>query len=527
MTTSNHTSIPSIPATPLSGNSGRRESMLLAALLYAFTIFWISQLGYSQYFPDTEEVASASGLWRIAFTVATIASACIITWKSKLALHHLMECHLLAALLSLFGMGIMFFLAPDPSISVIAGLMAMLCIGVGCAWANVFVILLLSRCSTNDNAFIAAFVGALISQILLALNQAITPHSLQLVPIMTSFVLFALGGVLTLYRNSDFEVSESDGAEVKSVSRNASSGAVDNVRDFSDISSETKTPLAEYAVKLPKPLRAIIAHPGPACLILGSALGVVVVRGIGPYGMWGFYLGTSAPTVDFSALGVNVLFGIALGALSHLCLSKMRLPRGFYAPFFIFALAFASYLIIDRFMGSHSMPKGIIQGVYALSITLAIFYASRCASCFGTDPLRTGGVSVALLCLFCLLWMFFLESNQAGALVVALVISYIFVLVLFAMGRRPLNTSVPDMLPDPSASRTIDVAVARLAEAYGLTPRERELTSYLLQGRTLPYISEKLYISEGTTRTHVQNIYKKINVHSKQELISLAFGDRC
>jgi DNA-binding NarL/FixJ family response regulator len=61
-----------------------------------------------------------------------------------------------------------------------------------------------------------------------------------------------------------------------------------------------------------------------------------------------------------------------------------------------------------------------------------------------------------------------------------------------------------------------------------LTPREAEIFGYLLQGRSLPYISEKLFISNGTVRTHVRNIYKKLKVHSRQELIDLIDfeGDR-
>jgi DNA-binding NarL/FixJ family response regulator len=45
---------------------------------------------------------------------------------------------------------------------------------------------------------------------------------------------------------------------------------------------------------------------------------------------------------------------------------------------------------------------------------------------------------------------------------------------------------------------------------------------YLLaKGRTAAYISQKLYIAEGTVNTHTWRIYKKLNIHSQQELIEL------
>jgi DNA-binding CsgD family transcriptional regulator len=53
---------------------------------------------------------------------------------------------------------------------------------------------------------------------------------------------------------------------------------------------------------------------------------------------------------------------------------------------------------------------------------------------------------------------------------------------------------------------------------YGLTKRETEVLNCLLQGKNVPMIMKELYISEGTVRTHINRIYRKINVHNKQEL---------
>ena len=41
----------------------------------------------------------------------------------------------------------------------------------------------------------------------------------------------------------------------------------------------------------------------------------------------------------------------------------------------------------------------------------------------------------------------------------------------------------------------------------------------LLKGNTIAAISRKLFISENTTRGHMKRIYRKLNVHSRQELI--------
>lgn len=63
-----------------------------------------------------------------------------------------------------------------------------------------------------------------------------------------------------------------------------------------------------------------------------------------------------------------------------------------------------------------------------------------------------------------------------------------------------------------------------VAERYRLSNREREVLSFLAEGRSLPYIRNELFISKSTTGTHVSHIYAKLNVHSKNELIELVEG---
>lgn len=60
-----------------------------------------------------------------------------------------------------------------------------------------------------------------------------------------------------------------------------------------------------------------------------------------------------------------------------------------------------------------------------------------------------------------------------------------------------------------------------LADKYGLTAREQEVLLLLARGRNLPYISEKLFVSKNTIRSHSKSIYTKLNIHTKQELMDL------
>ncbi|MDC9724033.1 MAG: response regulator transcription factor, partial [Urechidicola sp.] len=56
-------------------------------------------------------------------------------------------------------------------------------------------------------------------------------------------------------------------------------------------------------------------------------------------------------------------------------------------------------------------------------------------------------------------------------------------------------------------------------EKVELTKREREILEQLSKGLNYNEISENLFISSGTVRKHIENIYKKLQVHNKMEAV--------
>lgn len=63
--------------------------------------------------------------------------------------------------------------------------------------------------------------------------------------------------------------------------------------------------------------------------------------------------------------------------------------------------------------------------------------------------------------------------------------------------------------------------LASFAQIYGLTPRETEICSYLVRGRSAKHIAEELVISENTVWSHVKNVYAKTGAAGKNALIEL------
>ena len=64
-------------------------------------------------------------------------------------------------------------------------------------------------------------------------------------------------------------------------------------------------------------------------------------------------------------------------------------------------------------------------------------------------------------------------------------------------------------------------ACRAVALDYGLTPRELDVLTLLAQGNSMARVQSELVISEGTANTHKRNVYRKLGVHSKQELIDM------
>ena len=62
-------------------------------------------------------------------------------------------------------------------------------------------------------------------------------------------------------------------------------------------------------------------------------------------------------------------------------------------------------------------------------------------------------------------------------------------------------------------------------DLFELSPRQKEVAYLLAYGRDANYISEKLFISKGTLNSHRLNIYRKMNIHSRQELLDLILGE--
>lgn len=116
------------------------------------------------------------------------------------------------------------------------------------------------------------------------------------------------------------------------------------------------------------------------------------------------------------------------------------------------------------------------------------------------------------------------DVHNYNSSILALVIVFTILIILPLLNKR-LSTILKDhvFLTELSqmSSKEQKEIIGDFVDNSLLTGREKEIVSLLLNGRTYKMIAEELYLSENTVKTHIKNIYSKLNIQSKSELIKL------
>ncbi len=64
----------------------------------------------------------------------------------------------------------------------------------------------------------------------------------------------------------------------------------------------------------------------------------------------------------------------------------------------------------------------------------------------------------------------------------------------------------------------------RMLKSFNISPREEEIVHLILQGMSNKEIQAALFISHNTVKNHVYNIYQKMNVKSRLQLVSVVLN---
>ena len=127
-----------------------------------------------------------------------------------------------------------------------------------------------------------------------------------------------------------------------------------------------------------------------------------------------------------------------------------------------------------------------------------------------------------------------LSSLSTVVAVVGLALLCVLSWLLVGRAEASGKDGIGDAPGNPAAGRdpslALDDACRLLAERasaeMGLTEREVEVLALLLQGMNAPMVAERMALSTSTVKSHMDRLYKKAGVHSREELVALVRMER-
>lgn len=92
--------------------------------------------------------------------------------------------------------------------------------------------------------------------------------------------------------------------------------------------------------------------------------------------------------------------------------------------------------------------------------------------------------------------------------------------------RWGMPASSPSQNRGDESTDAIQFNIQGIGEAYGLTMREQEVLELLIRKKSTQHIADDLFIAPGTVKAHIQHIYVKLDVHSRDELYRMIGIDK-
>lgn len=106
--------------------------------------------------------------------------------------------------------------------------------------------------------------------------------------------------------------------------------------------------------------------------------------------------------------------------------------------------------------------------------------------------------------------------------VLSLLMGFLLGVFLFSFLSSLVIKYLPRMELAPEEMAGTEGVAHAMRQTYGLTEKETEVLALLLEGNTYKKIASLLYVSDSTVQSHAKSIYRKADVHTKQDLVDRA-----
>ncbi|WP_326439386.1 helix-turn-helix transcriptional regulator [Adlercreutzia shanghongiae] len=271
-----------------------------------------------------------------------------------------------------------------------------------------------------------------------------------------------------------------------------------------------------------------------------SYKGIAVAYGI----VFGLGIGSTTQIAESDPLYSGIAVVLALGAAAAWFVARFlgeRIQKAssfrFLFPVLIIALIPMAFLQGMPSVACNLLLLGCYVFFEAIGINLALVLAKQ------QRASRIQLVAVSQACIYLGLALGHgvgLAATSTGAMNYSMLsvaaLGLVILLALF-ITFAPLSPLAGHELKN-AATLEADVAVTekdavgfwrkhceRIAQEAGLSARETEVFLLLAKGRGIEHIQNKLNISSHTVKTHTYNIYRKMGIGSREELLDLVETD--
>lgn len=259
--------------------------------------------------------------------------------------------------------------------------------------------------------------------------------------------------------------------------------------------------------------------------------------------IFGFTWDTDALAVQLNGAGylaVEKLVGFGLAAAFLGVLACYRGGRDVQSILLtaVLPVMVVSFILRPYFLSAHLGPVALmVIGVaretgFALFLAAAWLSLAEGARVCRVSPSFAAAALAALCGLAALLGLYWLQVlgsivNYVGAVLFTVYLAA-SVIAAAASGRSAAVVSEDHIkaAERQGFERFLEERCAEIAAEHGLTPREREIVLHLGRGHSYAYIAGVLGVSENTVRTHVRNMYRKLEISSREDLLEIIHRER-
>jgi DNA-binding CsgD family transcriptional regulator len=200
-----------------------------------------------------------------------------------------------------------------------------------------------------------------------------------------------------------------------------------------------------------------------------------------------------------------------------------------YVGIAMMGLSFIAFMVFDRSISSYLIINTLMLGACGI---YDLFWWSILGEMLDVskNPVKILGIGLSSNVLGVLLGGMLgkaistADTDSDYSSIVALVIVFAILIILPLLHKQLsavlINHVFLTQLSELSATEHTQI-MEKVTQIKNLTGRESEIAILLMRGRTYKMIAAELYLSENTIKTHIKNIYSKLQVQSKAELIKM------